>query len=88
MKHLLSAVAWLMIATMTWAAGINYDGATLELNNDFTRTECGTSKKKVMKEVSGMAASRQTTGYLWAHGDENTNEDKKIIAIKPDGTLP
>ncbi|MBR1785587.1 MAG: cadherin-like beta sandwich domain-containing protein [Paludibacteraceae bacterium] len=87
MKHLLSAVAWLMIATMTWAAGINYDGATLELNNDFTRTECGTSKKKVMKEVSGMAASRQTTGYLWAHGDENTNEDKKIIAIKPDGTL-
>ncbi len=87
MKRIFSAAAWLMIAATTWAAGINYDGTTLELNNDFTRTECGTAQKKVMKEVSGMACSRQTTGYLWAHGDENTKDDKKIVAIKPDGTL-
>jgi len=87
MKHILSAVVGLMIAATTWAAGIDYDGTTLELNNDFTRSECGTAKKKVMKEVSGMACSRQTEGFIWAHGDENTDNDKKIIAIKPDGTL-
>ena len=87
MKRLFSAAAGLMIAATTWAAGINYDGTTLELNNDFTRTECGTAKKKVMKEVSGMACSCQTEGFIWAHGDENTDEDKKIIAVKPDGTL-
>ena len=39
-------------------------------------------------QVGEMTYVRPTPGYLWAHGDENTNEDKKIIAIKPDGTLP
>ena len=81
-------VAGLMSAAMAWAAsGINYDGTSLELNNEFTRTECGTQKKSVMKEISGMACSRQTTGYLWAHSDENLDSNRKIIAIKPDGTL-
>lgn len=89
MKRSLSLAVALLIATTTlWpATGINYNGTELELNNDFTRTECGTSYKKVMKEVSGMACSRETPGYIWIHGDENTDEDKKIVAIKPDGTL-
>ena len=72
---------------MAWGAGINYNGTTLQENTDFTRTECGTMKKKTMKEISGLAASRQTPGYLWAHGDENTGDNRKIIAIQPDGTL-
>lgn len=88
MKHTLLTIAGLLTACLAWAVGgINYDGNSLTLNNDFTRTECGTMKKKVMKEVSGFACSRQTTGYIWAHGDENTEGNKKIIAIKPDGTL-
>lgn len=86
-RVLLSVVAGLVSATMAWGAGINYNGTTLQENTDFTRTECGTMKKKTMKEISGLAASRQTPGYLWAHGDENTSDNRKIIAIQPDGTL-
>ena len=77
----------MMSATIAWGAtGINYDGNTLDLNNDFTRTECGTQKKKTMKEISGMACSRQTPGYIWEHGDENLDSDRRILAIQPDGT--
>lgn len=89
MKRLLTIlVAGLWSATIVWGAdGINYDGNNLTLNNNFTRSQCGTAYKSVMKEVSGLAYSRQTPGYLWAHGDENTGDNKKIVAIRPDGTL-
>lgn len=86
-RILISIVAGFVSATMAWGAGINYNGTTLQENTDFTRTECGTMKKKTMKEISGLAASRQTPGYLWAHGDENVDSNRKIIAIQPDGTL-
>ena len=87
-RIILCIVAGLVSATITWAAdGLNYDGNTLNLNNDFTRTECGTMAKKVMPETSGFACSRQTSGYIWAHGDENTGSNKKIVAIQPSGTL-
>lgn len=77
----------LFLACAAWSAsGINYDGTNLELNNDFTRTECGTQKKDVMKEISGMACSRVTPGYIWEHGDENLSSNRRILAIKPDGT--
>ena len=77
----------LFMACAAWSAsGINYDGTNLELNNDFTRTECGTQKKDVMKEISGMACSRVTPGYIWEHGDENLGSNRRILAIKPDGT--
>ena len=77
-----------MMALAAWAASpINYDGTTLTWNNEFTRTECGTMSKNVMPETSGMACSRTTPGYLWAHGDENTGSNKKIVAIQPSGTL-
>lgn len=86
-RILISIVAGFVSATMAWGAGINYNGTPLQENTDFTRTECGTMKKKTMKEISGLAASRQTPGYLWAHGDENTGDNRKILAIQPDGTL-
>lgn len=83
-RTLLTIVAGLMSATIAWGAdGINYDGNKLMLNNDFTRTQCGTAYKKVLKEISGLACSRTTPGYLWAHGDENIDDKKKIIAIIP-----
>lgn len=66
-----------MTAMSIWAeSGINYDGTTLEMNTDFTRSQSGTFYKSVMKEVSGMAASRTTAGYLWAHNDENLGDEK------------
>ena len=86
-RILLFLVAGVMSATIARGAGINYNGTNLQENTEFTRTECGTMKKKTMKEISGLAASRQTPGYLWAHGDENTGDNRKIIAIQPDGTL-
>lgn len=78
----------LLASFMIWAASpINYDGNTLTFNNDFTRSESGTMQKSVMPETSGLAASRVTPGYLWAHGDENTGNKRKIVAVQPDGTL-
>lgn len=72
-----------MSATIARGAGINYNGTSLQENTEFTRTQCGTAFKDVMKEISGLACSRTTPGYLWAHGDENTSDNKKIIAINP-----
>ena len=86
-RILLSVVAGFVSATMAWGAGINYNGITLQENNEFTRTPCGTTNKDNMKEISGLAYSRVTPGYLWAHGDENLNENRKLIAMNPNGTL-
>ena len=88
MKSRLSLLAMgLVISLGMWSAGINYNGSTLTENKEFTRSECGTMSKNVMPETSGLACSRTTPGYLWAHGDENTGSNKKIVAINPDGTL-
>lgn len=86
-KMCLMALGLVMAMTVGAADGINYDGTKLSLNNDFTRTECGTMKKSVMPETSGLACSRTTPGYLWAHGDENTGSNRKIVAVSPSGTL-
>ena len=78
----------LVAAASVWAAdGISYDGTKLTLCEDFTRSECGTMGKSTMPETSGMACSRQTPGYLWALGDENTGSNRKIVAVTPSGTL-
>ena len=83
-KNICLAAIGCLFALTAWSEdGINYDGTTLTLNNEFTRSECGTAYKDVMKEISGLACSRTTPGYLWAHGDENTGDNKKIIAIIP-----
>lgn len=79
----LSCLCW---PSGLWAAGINYDGTNLDLNKEFVRTQCGTQWKKTMKEISGLAASRTTPGYLWEHGDENLDGNRRILAIQPDGT--
>ena len=89
MKCKILIACGLMMACGAWAAdsGINYDGTKLTFNEEFTRTECGTMHSNVMPETSGLACSRTTPGYLWAHGDENLGDNRKIVAIKPDGTL-
>jgi len=86
-KVYLSVFGLFLTASLWAASGLNYDGTTLTLNNDFTRTECGTMKANIMPETSGLACSRTTPGYIWAHGDENTGSNKKIVAVHPDGTL-
>ena len=88
MKRISLGLIGLMMTATTYAAtGINYDGTKLIYNEEFTRTECGTMFSTVMPETSGMACSRTTPGYLWAHGDENLSDNRKLVAIQPDGTL-
>ena len=86
-QRILLTLIGLLTIFILFAAGIDYNGTKLQEYKEFTRTESGTMGKKTMKEVSGLACSRQTPGYLWAHGDENTGNNRKIIAVKPDGTL-
>ncbi len=87
-KQALLALCGLLLSAGTWAAsGMNYNGTNLALNNEFTRTQCGTTNKDELKEISGLACSRTTPGYLWAHGDENTGNNKKIVALTPSGSL-
>lgn len=87
MRKIHMTLVGLVVAVAVWADGINYNGTKLTLCNDFTRTECGTMKKNTMPETSGLACSRQTPGYLWAHGDENTGSNRKIVAVTSSGTL-
>ncbi|MBQ3673391.1 MAG: hypothetical protein II928_02825 [Paludibacteraceae bacterium] len=87
MKRLILCLSLSAMTIFLSAAGINYNGTNLTENTEFTRTQCGTMYKNTMSETSGMAASRQTKGYLWAHGDENTGSNRKIVAVHPSGTL-
>ncbi|MCQ2310383.1 MAG: hypothetical protein MJZ64_01355 [Paludibacteraceae bacterium] len=72
----------IMTMSVFGATALTYNGKTLEFNNDFTRTECGKAYKNVMPEVSGMACSRTTPGYLWLEGDDSFS----LVATKHDGT--
>lgn len=83
----LAAMGLLIAATIWAASGIDYNGTKLDFDKTFTRTQCGTMKANVMPETSGLACSRTTPGYLWAHGDENLGDNRKIVAVTPEGTL-
>lgn len=80
-------VAGTLSATIAWADVINYDGTKLTENTEFTRTQCGMTDKDEILEISGLACSRTTPGYLWAHSDENIDANRKIIAIRPSGSV-
>lgn len=48
-----------------------YNGDTLEWNTDFVKTKSGTLiAKENVKEVSGIACSRVTPGYIWMQSDD------------------
>ena len=53
---------------------LTYNGDILPINTDFERSMCGQVGKAVdLEEVSGIACSRVTPGYIWMQSD---NEDK------------
>ena len=63
---------------MASAPDLTYNGKVLPWNDDFSRTQCGTLDiSKNIIEVSGIACSRVTPGYIWMQSDEVQN---KIIA--------
>ena len=54
---------------------LTYNGDILPINTDFERSMCGQVGKAVdLEEVSGIACSRVTPGYIWMQSD-NEDED-------------
>ena len=60
-----------------------YNGDTLEWNNSWQKKQCGTLDiQKNIIEVSGIACSRVTPGYIWMQSDETV---QYIIATTEKG---
>ncbi len=59
-----------------------YNGDTLEWNTDWQKSLCGYSDTANIIEVSGIACSRVTPGYIWMQSDET---EKYIIATDEKG---
>lgn len=82
----LSYRATMFIVLLLWlsigARAAKYNGQTVSVNNDYLCFQIGTTDKSIIKEVSGLACSRVTPGYLWAEKDEGTSS---IIALTPGG---
>ena len=60
-----------------------YNGDTLDWNTDFLRGECGkVSTTLKLPEISGIACSRVTPGYIWMQSDDY---EDRIIATTQKG---
>ena len=72
MKRLL-IICGLVLAGMSVLAApkLVYNGDTLEWNNSWKKTQCGTLDiEENIIEVSGIACSRVTPGFIWMQSDE------------------
>lgn len=61
----------------------NYDGEPLEMDRTWKRTQVGKAAVSDLAEISGLACSRVTPGYLWCQGDDSYY----VKAMLPDGTF-
>ena len=87
-------VFFLLAVTVTCSARpICFNGDTLPLNKEFVKTQCGTLDiKALIKEVSGIACSRVTPGYIWMQSDDyesyivagDEKGDKRYMTVKFD----
>ena len=66
-----------------------YKGEILPINTDFTRTLNGQVGKNIgIPEVSGIACSRVTPGYIWMQSDEtDVNTNPFIVATDETGSV-
>lgn len=61
----------LLLSLMACSRPIVFNGDTLPLNKEFKKSQCGTLDiQKNIIEVSGIACSRVTPGYIWMQSDE------------------
>ena len=82
-KFIVGCILVCCAAACNAAPKLVYFGDTLEWNTDFKKTQCGTLDiKKNIIEVSGIACSRVTPGYIWMQSDETA---KYIIATTEKG---
>ena len=73
----------LSVVACNAAPRLVYNGDTLEWNNNWTKKQCGTLDiHENIIEVSGIACSRVTPGYIWMQSDETT---RYIIATTEAG---
>ncbi|MBR1877998.1 MAG: hypothetical protein IJ814_03215 [Paludibacteraceae bacterium] len=68
---------------------LTYKGDVLPINTEFTRTMSGQIGKHIgIPEVSGIACSRVTPGYIWMQSDEtDANTNPFIVATDETGTV-
>ncbi len=70
-KHYLILLNLLLPAVGLAAPRLVYNGDTLQWNKEWKRKQCGTLDiSKNIKEVSGIACSRVTPGYIWMQSDD------------------
>ena len=82
MRNILILLSFLPLSFCS-ARPIVFNGDTLPLNKEFKKTRCGTLDiKENIIEVSGIACSRVTPGYIWMQSDETS---KYIIATDEKG---
>ena len=96
-NHFVVACMLLFCITACEAAPrLVYNGDTLEWNKDWIKKQCGTLDiSKNIIEVSGIACSRVTPGYIWMQSDETaryivaTDEKgaERAIKVKFDKTI-
>lgn len=68
---------------------LTFNGEILPINTEFTRTQIGAISKTIgIPEVSGIACSRVTPGYIWMQGDEtDENTNPFIVATDETGSV-
>ena len=73
-SHIVAVCMLLLCITACNAApNLVYFGDTLEWNKDWIKKQCGTLDiEKNIIEVSGIACSRVTPGYIWMQSDETS----------------
>ena len=82
-KGILFALLLMGTVACNGAPKLVYFGDTLDWNTDWVKRQCGTLDiEKNIIEVSGIACSRVTPGYIWMQSDETV---KYIIATTEKG---
>ncbi|MDR1761066.1 MAG: hypothetical protein LBR55_01305, partial [Bacteroidales bacterium] len=90
MKHLFFTAIFAVLCAFTMnAQTFKYNGETLVENTTFTKQTSPGKTTTETPEVSGLAASRTTTGYYWANCDDpsETGENGYIYALNPGGSV-
>lgn len=74
----------LLAATVCAKVNIVYNGDTLAFNDEFVRKSSGYVKTSaVLPEISGIACSRVTPGYIWMESDDYRN----VVASDEKGSM-
>ena len=85
-RTILLGIVWLFCSSVAFAIKpqpLVYNGDTLPQSSEFKRRQCGKlSTKLAFPEVSGIACSRVTPGYIWMQSDD---VESYIIATREKG---